>query len=174
MGETIDSAIVWLPERRTALISNLFGPLFPHFPNLNTLRGDRYRFVEPYLESVRTRARPRAPRSSSPAATTRSSAEDLIDASLARLHGAVDYVHHQALAGLQRRGGRLDARWSEITLPPELRVGQGYGKVSWAVRTLWESYVGWFKLQSTHRALPRQRRPGRWPNWRRRPAPTPS
>ena len=54
VGETIDSAIVWLPERRTALISNLLGPLFPHFPNLNTLRGDRYRFVEPYLESVRT------------------------------------------------------------------------------------------------------------------------
>ena len=53
VGETVDSLIVWLPERRTALVSNLFGPLFPHFPNLNTLRGDRYRFVEPYLESVR-------------------------------------------------------------------------------------------------------------------------
>ena len=52
VGETVDSAVVWMPERRTALISNLFGPLFPHFPNLNTLRGDRYRFVEPYLESV--------------------------------------------------------------------------------------------------------------------------
>ena len=29
-----------------SVISNMVGPLFPHFPNLNTLRGDRYRFVE--------------------------------------------------------------------------------------------------------------------------------
>jgi len=36
-----------------------------------------------------------------------------------------------------------------IALPPSLRVGQGYGTVPWAVRTLWESYVGWFKLSST-------------------------
>lgn len=51
-GETIDSMIVFLPQSQTAIISNLLGPLFPHFPNLNTLRGDRYRFVEPYLETV--------------------------------------------------------------------------------------------------------------------------
>ncbi len=53
-GETIDSCVVWLPKHKTCLISNLVGPLFPHFPNLNTLRGDRYRFVEPYLSSIRT------------------------------------------------------------------------------------------------------------------------
>jgi alkyl sulfatase BDS1-like metallo-beta-lactamase superfamily hydrolase len=28
-------------------------------------------------------------------------------------------------------------------------VGEGYGKVSWGVRTLWESYIGWFHHQST-------------------------
>ena len=42
----------------------------------------------------------------------------------------------------------------EIRLPPELRVGQGYGKVPWAVRTIWETYVGWFKLQSTTELYP--------------------
>ena len=42
----------------------------------------------------------------------------------------------------------------DIRLPPELRVGEGYGKVSWAVRTLWETYVGWFKLQSTTELYP--------------------
>jgi alkyl sulfatase BDS1-like metallo-beta-lactamase superfamily hydrolase len=42
----------------------------------------------------------------------------------------------------------------EIQLPPELRVGQGYGKVSWAVRTFWEQYVGWFKLRSTTELYP--------------------
>jgi glyoxylase-like metal-dependent hydrolase (beta-lactamase superfamily II) len=40
-GETIDSCVVWLPRHRICLISNLVGPLFPHFPNMNTIRGDR-------------------------------------------------------------------------------------------------------------------------------------
>jgi alkyl sulfatase BDS1-like metallo-beta-lactamase superfamily hydrolase len=41
-----------------------------------------------------------------------------------------------------------------IELPPHLRVGQGYGKVPWAVRTIWETYVGWFKLESTSELYP--------------------
>ena len=52
-GETIDSLAVWLPRHRIAILSNLFGPLFPHFPNFNTLRGDKYRFPVPYLENAR-------------------------------------------------------------------------------------------------------------------------
>ena len=42
----------------------------------------------------------------------------------------------------------------EIELRRSLRVGQGYGKVAWAVRTLWETYVGWFKLRSTTELYP--------------------
>jgi alkyl sulfatase BDS1-like metallo-beta-lactamase superfamily hydrolase len=152
VGETIDSAIVWLPERRTALISNLFGPLFPHFPNLNTLRGDRYRFVEPYLETVRT------VRALRPDVLITGRHEPivgaaLIDASLARLYGAVEYVHEQALEGFNA-GTDVWTLMEQIRLPAALRVGEGYGKVSWAVRTLWESYIGWFKLQSTTELYP--------------------
>jgi alkyl sulfatase BDS1-like metallo-beta-lactamase superfamily hydrolase len=152
VGETIDSAIVWLPERRTALISNLFGPLFPHFPNLNTLRGDRYRFVEPYLESVRT-VRALRPEVLITGRYDPIVGEDLIDASLARLYGAVDYVHQRALEGFNA-GVDVSTLMEQIELPPNLLVGQGYGKVSWAVRTLWESYVGWFRLQSSTELYP--------------------
>ena len=62
----------------------------------------------------------------------------------------------------------------QIELPPQLRVGQGYGKVSWAVRTLWESYVGWFRLASTTELYPTApvapwpsspSPPGRRPSW---------
>ena len=151
-GETVDSMIVWLPERRTALISNLFGPLFPHFPNLNTLRGDRYRFVEPYLGSVR-KVRALRPAVLITGRHDPIVGEELIDASLARLHDAVDYVHQRALEGFNA-GTDVWTLMDEIELPPELRVGQGYGKVSWAVRTLWESYVGWFKLQSSTELYP--------------------
>ena len=64
VGETVDCCVVWLPEHRVALVSNLFGPLFPHFPNLNTIRGDKYRFVEPQLATNRMvrELRPGGPR----------------------------------------------------------------------------------------------------------------
>jgi glyoxylase-like metal-dependent hydrolase (beta-lactamase superfamily II) len=152
VGETIDSLIVWLPEQRTALISNLLGPLFPHFPNLNTLRGDRYRYVEPYLESVRT-LRALGPEVLVTGRYEPIVGSDLIDASLERLGAAVDYVHQAALAGFNA-GTDVWTLMDSIALPPELRVGQGYGKVSWAVRTLWESYIGWFKLSSSTELYP--------------------
>ncbi len=147
VGETTDCAVVWLPQHRVALVSNLFGPLFPHFPNLNTLRGDKYRFVEPQLATNRM-VRALRPEILVTGRHDPIVGADLIGASLERLHDAVDYVHRRALEGFNE-GADVWTLMREIELPPELRVGQGYGKVSWAVRTLWETYVGWFKLQST-------------------------
>ena len=127
VGETIDSLIVWLPERRTALVSNLFGPLFPHFPNLNTLRGDRYRFVEPYLESVR-KVRALRPDVLVTGRHEPIVGAELIDASLERLSGAVDYVHQRALEGFNA-GTDVWTLMREIELPaappgrPGLRDG---------------------------------------------------
>ncbi|MFM8303773.1 MAG: alkyl sulfatase dimerization domain-containing protein [Actinomycetota bacterium] len=152
VGETIDSCIVWLPEHRIALISNLLGPLFPHFPNLNTLRGDKYRSAEAYLDTVR-RLRSLGPEMLVTGRYEPIVGAELIDASLGRLHDAVDYVHREALAGFNA-GTDVWTLMETIELPARLRVGQGYGKVSWAVRTLWESYVGWFRLQSTTEMYP--------------------
>ena len=42
-AETNDSVIVWLPQHKICLTGNLFGCPFGHFPNLVTIRGDRYR-----------------------------------------------------------------------------------------------------------------------------------
>ena len=152
VGETVDCAVVWLPEHRVALVSNLFGPLFPHFPNLNTIRGDKYRFVEPQLATNRM-VRELRPEVLVTGRHDPIVGADLIEASLTRLHDAVDYVHRRTLEGFNE-GVDVWTLMRDVHLPPELRVGQGYGKVSWAVRTLWESYVGWFKLQSTTELYP--------------------
>ncbi|HXQ62627.1 MAG TPA: alkyl sulfatase dimerization domain-containing protein [Acidimicrobiales bacterium] len=151
-GETLDSCIVWLPQHGVCLISNMVGPLFPHFPNLNTLRGDRYRTVEPYLAALRT------VRDLQPSVLVTGRHEpivgrDLIDRALARLHDAVDYVHCRTLAGMND-GKDVATLVREIRLPDELRVGQGYGTVAWGVRTIWESYMGWFRLRSTTELYP--------------------
>ena len=152
VGETTDCLVVWLPDHEIALVSNLFGPLFPHFPNLNTIRGDKYRFVEPQQATNRL-VRSLRPRMLVTGRYEPIVGADLIEASLQRLHDAVDHVHASTLEGMNA-GVDIWTLMRDVQLPPELRVGQGYGKVAWGVRTLWEAYVGWFKLQSTTELYP--------------------
>ena len=146
-GETIDSLVVWLPEHRVAMVSNLFGPLFPHFPNFNTLRGDLYRFPVPYLENV-DRVRALRPEILVTGRHLPIEGADLIDACLARMRGAVEYVHERTLEMINA-GRDPYAMMREIELPPALRLGHGYGKVAWAARTIFEAYTGWFQRRST-------------------------
>jgi alkyl sulfatase BDS1-like metallo-beta-lactamase superfamily hydrolase len=146
-GETIDSCVAWLPQHRVLFSGNVFGPLFPHFPNFNTIRGDRYRQVEPYLESLR-RVRAFEPELLITGHFEPIRGRALIRACLDRLEAAVDYVHTRTLAGMND-GRDVFTLMREIELPDELYVGQGYGKVSWAVRTIWETYMGWFKARAT-------------------------
>ncbi len=152
VGETVDCCIVWLPDHKVAIISNLLGPLFPHFPNLNTIRGDKYRFVEPQLATNRTL------KALGAEVLVTGRAEPIVGAALIagtldRLHGAVTYVHDKTLEGINA-GTDIWTLMREIQIPSELRVGQGYGKVAWGVRTLWEAYVGWFKVRSTTELYP--------------------
>ena len=133
-------------------MSNLFGPLFPHFPNFNTLRGDKYRFAVPYLANVK-RMRELKPSMLITGRGMPIEGEELIDACLGRLHDSVDYVHEQTAAGINA-GKDIYTIMREVQLPPELRVGQGYGKVEWGVRTFFEQYTGWFQRRSTAELYP--------------------
>jgi len=74
--------------------------------------------------------------------------KELIRSELERLRGAVQYVHDETLRGMNE-GKDIHTLQREIQLPPELEVGEGYGKVSWSVRAIWENYVGWFHHRST-------------------------
>jgi glyoxylase-like metal-dependent hydrolase (beta-lactamase superfamily II) len=151
-GETIDSCVIWLPKHRILFSGNLFGPLFPHFPNFNTIRGDKYRYMEPYLDSLR-RIRALEPEMLITGHFDPISGRELIRACLDRLEAAVEFVHRETLTRIN--GGQdIWTAMREVQLPAELYVGQGYGKVSWAVRTIWESYVGWFKADYTSELYP--------------------
>lgn len=146
-GETIDSMIVWLPQHRVAIVSNLFGPLFPHFPNFNTLRGDLYRYPVPYMANVE-RVRALGAETLITGRHLPIDGGELIDACLVRMRDAVDFVHTRTLALINQGMDPYEIMRS-VELPPELRVGQGYGKVSWAARTIFESYTGWFQRRSS-------------------------
>jgi alkyl sulfatase BDS1-like metallo-beta-lactamase superfamily hydrolase len=76
-----------------------------------------------------------------------------IDAELTRLRDAIQYIHDQTVAGMNA-GKDVRALMREITLPVEYEVGQGYGKVDWDVRAVWENYSGWFHHRSTTELYP--------------------
>jgi len=67
---------------------------------------------------------------------------------LERLKGAILYVHDRTVEAMNA-GSDVWTAMREIRLPPELEVGEGYGQVSWDVRAIWESYLGWFHGRST-------------------------
>jgi alkyl sulfatase BDS1-like metallo-beta-lactamase superfamily hydrolase len=46
-------------------------------------------------------------------------------------------------------GKDVHALMREAKLPEEIAIGEFHGKVSWAVRTIWEEYSGWFHYDST-------------------------
>jgi alkyl sulfatase BDS1-like metallo-beta-lactamase superfamily hydrolase len=146
-AETNDSLIVWLPQHKICLTGNIFGCPFGHFPNLVTIRGDRYR----------------------DALTCAAAAQSVLDldaemilyghhapviggalikTEITAIRDAIDYVHSETVKGMNE-GKDVHTLMQEITLPAECEVGQGYGKVSWSVRAIWENYAGWFHHQST-------------------------
>jgi alkyl sulfatase BDS1-like metallo-beta-lactamase superfamily hydrolase len=146
-AETNDSLIVWLPQHKIVLTGNLFGCPFGHFPNLVTIRGDRYRDALTCAAAAQTVLDLNADLllygHHEPVAGA-----DVIRAEVTAYRDAVLFVHDEVVKGMNA-GKALHTLQQEITLPAECEVGQGYGKISWSIRAIWESYAGWFKHEST-------------------------
>ncbi|WP_157219914.1 MBL fold metallo-hydrolase [Flavisphingomonas formosensis] len=146
-GETLDSLAVWLPQRRILFTGNAMGPLFPHMPNLHTIRGDRPRPVLPYLATYQ-RILDIEPDILVTGHFNPIRGRDFIREEITRLRDAVQYVHDETVRGMNE-GKSLDQLKREIRLPPELEVGQDYGTVIWDVEAIWYGYAGWFHYRST-------------------------
>ena len=146
-AETNDSVIVWLPQHKICLTGNLFGCPFGHFPNLVTIRGDRYR------DALTVAAAVEVVMDLGPETILYGHHEpivggELIATELTVLRDAILYVHDETVKGMNA-GLDVHTLMADIQLPSELEVGEGYGKVSWSVRAIWENYAGWFKHEST-------------------------
>ena len=146
-AETNDSVIVWLPQHKICLTGNLFGCPFGHFPNLVTIRGDRYRDALTVAAAVQVVMDLGADTilygHHAPVV-----GKELIATELAVLRDAILYVHDETVKGMNA-GVDVHTLMALIRLPAELEIGEGYGKVSWSVRAIWENYAGWFRHEST-------------------------
>lgn len=146
-GESMDAVSVWLPDQATVFTGNLFGPVFMSMPNLCTMRGDKPRSARRYLDSL-DRVRRLDPELLITGHGEPIRGAKAIRADLDKLYDAVSYVHDATVAGMNA-GKDVYTLMQEIHLPTHLQLGEFHGKVSWAVRTIWEEYSGWFHQDST-------------------------
>lgn len=151
-GETTDSLVVWMPEEKIVFTGNLFGPIFGHFPNLYTIRGDKLRSAREYLRSLDRVANLGAELLISGHGDPVEGREVIAD-QLARMRVAVEYVYDETTRGMNE-GKDVFTLMREIALPPKLAVGEGHGKVSWSVRSIFEEHAGWFHYDTTAALYP--------------------
>ena len=138
-GETPDHLTVWVPSLKAAFVGDNF---YESFPNMYTLRGTRPRWPTDYITSLE-KVLALEPEIVIPSHGPAIVGKENIRAQFTKMRDAIVYVHDAVLKGMNE-GKDVHTLMREISLPPELDVGEGYGKISWTVRGIYEGYVGWF------------------------------
>lgn len=144
-GETVDNLIVWLPNEKIAFTGNLVGPVWLSMPFLCTLRGDKPRLVWNYLKSLE-KLRALGAELIITGHGEPIHGRDRIRADIDKMHAAVSWVRDYTIDGMNA-GKNVHMLMREVALPDHLKIGEFHGKVSWAVKTIWEEYAGWFHYE---------------------------
>ena len=146
-AEGADNVVLWLPDDKVLLTGDFFGPQFPQFPNLFTMRGEKMRKPVEYMNSIdhllNLEIETLLPSHLEPVRGA-----DDIRAGMIKIREAVDFVHSATVAGMNA-GKSLSELMVEIRLPERLLLSETHGKVSWAVKSIWEYYATWFHFDRT-------------------------
>ena len=151
-AEGADNLSLWLPEQKILFSGDTLGPLFPQFPNVFTMRGEKVRKPIEYIETLNRfiglDIEMLVPGHHSPV-----TGKENIRAALTKIRDATRYVHDETVKGMNE-GKTVYELMEEIRLPLELELTQEHGKVSWAVRSIWEYYATWFHFDSITELYP--------------------
>ena len=151
-AEGADNAVLWLPQQKVLISGDFFGPQFPQFPNIFTMRGEKVRKPVEYIKSL-DRLIALNPDVILPSHLDPTIGAKKIRKGMQRIRDAVQYVHDKTIAGMNA-GKTVNQLMKEIKLPPNLELVQNHGRVDWAVKSIWEYYMGWFRFESTTELYP--------------------
>ena len=151
-AEGADNVSLWLPQQRILFTGDTTGFIVPGFPNIFTMRGEKIRRPMEYIRTLE-RFIALEPDMLVPSHHDPIVGRDNVLAGLRKVRDAVRYVHDAVVAGMND-GRTVHQVMAEVTLPPELDLPQGHGKVSWAVKSIWEYYATWFHFDSTTELYP--------------------
>jgi len=146
-AEGADNIVLWLPQRKILFSGDFFGPLFPQFPNIFTMRGEKIRKPVEYVNSLDVIIE-LDPDLIIPSHKDPVTDKDTIRLGLAKMRDATKFVHDATVDGMNA-GRTVEELMASIELPPELNLPQQHGKVSWAVKSIWEYYATWFHFDKT-------------------------
>jgi alkyl sulfatase BDS1-like metallo-beta-lactamase superfamily hydrolase len=138
-GETPDHLTLWIPKYRAAFTGDNY---YDSFPNLYTLRGTKPRWPLDYIDSL-NKVLALKPALLLPGHGQPIHGEAAVAERVTRYRNAIRYVHDKVVRGMNE-GKDVFESMRDIRLPPELDVGEGYGKLTWSVRGIYEGYAGWF------------------------------
>ena len=151
-GEGEDGLMVWLPKQKILFVGDMFGPLYPMFPNLYTVRGEKYRDALDYIDAL-DQILALEPEMLVSTHFTVERGTEQIRSSVSRMRDAVQYVWDEVVAGMNA-GKTVWQLMNDISLPEEYAVSQGHGKVSWSVRAIWETVAGWYHYDTVANLYP--------------------
>jgi len=151
-AEGADNLCLWLPDQAILFSGDFFGPLFPQFPNIFTMRGEKIRKPIEYIRSLNALIE-LEPEMIVPGHNDPIEGKAGIKVALVKMRDAVQYVHDAVVSGMNA-GKTVHQLMSEIRLPPELELSQVHGRVSWGVKSIWEYYATWFHFDSTTELYP--------------------
>ena len=151
-AEGADNLVLWLPQQKILLSGDFFGPQFPQFPNIFTMRGEKVRKPMEYVASL-NKLMQLQPEIIVPSHLNPTVGAAEIRAGMVRIRDAVQYVHDQTVAGMNA-GKTVHQLMRDIQLPARLDLVQNHGRVDWAVKSIWEYYATWFHFDSTTELYP--------------------
>jgi alkyl sulfatase BDS1-like metallo-beta-lactamase superfamily hydrolase len=140
-GETPDHLSVWIPQWKAAFTGDNF---YASFPNIYTLRGTEPRMALDYVHSL-DKVLSWKPELLLPSHGPVTSGGAEIQKQVTKYRDAILYVHDAVVKGMND-GKDVYTLMREIKLPENLDVGEGYGKLTWSIRGIYEGYAGWFDL----------------------------
>ena len=98
-AEGADNVVLWLPQEKILLTGDFFGPQFPQFPNVFTMRGEKVRKPMEYVKSLDLLLA-LEPEVIAPSHLHPTRGKEQIAADMTRIRDAVQYVHDATVAGM--------------------------------------------------------------------------
>ncbi len=153
-GETADHLVIWYPEHKVIFPGDQY---YKSFPNLYAIRGTEYRDVQKWIEALDIVLE--YPSEAIAQGHTRPIVgADNVRQAVTNMRDAVKFVFEKTIEGMNL-GMTPDELVEYVVLPDHLaqdpNLTQYYGRIEWAVRNIFNGYMGWFDGNATSlRPLP--------------------
>ncbi|MFR9619661.1 MAG: alkyl/aryl-sulfatase [Rikenellaceae bacterium] len=142
-GETADHLVIWYADKRIIFPGDQF---YKSFPNLYAIRGTEYRDVLQWIEALNVVLE--YPAEAMAQGHTRPiEGADNVRKAVTNMRDAVKFVFDKTIEGMNL-GMTPDELVEYVVLPDHLAndpyLTQYYGRVEWAVRNIFNGYMGWY------------------------------